>query len=64
MALMRDMRLIGPAGDQRDDRPLARGQGPHIGAAGILIALFLVQSRGTAGLGKYFGPITAVCRER
>ncbi|MGO4408442.1 MULTISPECIES: potassium transporter Kup [unclassified Brevundimonas] len=29
-------------------------------AAGILIALFLVQSRGTAGLAKFFGPITAV----
>ena len=29
-------------------------------AAGILIALFMVQSRGTAGLAKAFGPITAV----
>jgi KUP system potassium uptake protein len=29
-------------------------------SAGILIALFLVQARGTAGLAKYFGPITAV----
>ena len=29
-------------------------------SAGILIALFLVQSRGTARLAKYFGPITAV----
>jgi KUP system potassium uptake protein len=29
-------------------------------AAAILIGLFLVQSRGTAGLAKYFGPITAV----
>nr|WP_303692166.1 potassium transporter Kup [Brevundimonas naejangsanensis] len=29
-------------------------------AAGILIALFLVQSRGTAGLAKFFGPITLV----
>ncbi|RZJ98317.1 MAG: potassium transporter Kup [Brevundimonas sp.] len=29
-------------------------------AAGILIALFLVQARGTAGLAKWFGPITAV----
>ncbi|MFN3558420.1 MAG: potassium transporter Kup [Brevundimonas sp.] len=29
-------------------------------AAGILIALFLVQARGTAGLAKLFGPITAV----
>ena len=29
-------------------------------SAGILIALFLVQSRGTASLAKYFGPITAV----
>ena len=29
-------------------------------AAGILIALFMVQSRGTAGLAKLFGPITAV----
>ena len=28
--------------------------------AGILIALFMVQSRGTAGLAKAFGPITAV----
>ena len=28
--------------------------------AGILIALFLVQSKGTAGLAKFFGPITAV----
>lgn len=27
-------------------------------AAGILIALFLVQSRGTAGLARFFGPIT------
>jgi KUP system potassium uptake protein len=29
-------------------------------SAGILIALFLVQSRGTAGLAKYFGPVTAI----
>ena len=29
-------------------------------SAGILITLFLVQSRGTAGLAKLFGPITAV----
>lgn len=29
-------------------------------AAGILIALFLVQSRGTAGLAKFFGPITLI----
>jgi KUP system potassium uptake protein len=29
-------------------------------SAGILIALFLVQARGTAGLAKWFGPITAV----
>ncbi|MEW6538080.1 MAG: potassium transporter Kup [Pseudomonadota bacterium] len=29
-------------------------------SAGILIALFLVQSRGTASLAKYFGPITAI----
>jgi KUP system potassium uptake protein len=29
-------------------------------SAGILIALFMVQSRGTAGLAKFFGPITAV----
>ena len=29
-------------------------------AAGILVALFLLQARGTAGLAKYFGPITAV----
>jgi KUP system potassium uptake protein len=29
-------------------------------SAGILIALFLAQSRGTAGLAKFFGPITAV----
>jgi KUP system potassium uptake protein len=29
-------------------------------AAGILITLFLIQSRGTAGLARYFGPITAV----
>jgi len=29
-------------------------------AAVILIGLFLVQSRGTAGLAKFFGPITAV----
>ncbi|MDB5422051.1 MAG: trkD, partial [Brevundimonas sp.] len=29
-------------------------------AAAILICLFLAQSRGTAGLAKYFGPITAV----
>jgi len=28
--------------------------------AGILIALFMVQSRGTAGLAKAFGPITAI----
>ncbi|AYG94606.1 potassium transporter Kup [Brevundimonas naejangsanensis] len=27
-------------------------------AAGILIALFMVQSRGTAGLARFFGPIT------
>jgi len=29
-------------------------------SAGILIALFMVQSRGTASLAKYFGPVTAV----
>ncbi|HEX6859682.1 MAG TPA: potassium transporter Kup [Caulobacteraceae bacterium] len=29
-------------------------------AAGILIALFLVQSRGTASVARFFGPITAV----
>ena len=29
-------------------------------SAGILIALFMVQSRGTAGLARFFGPITAV----
>ena len=29
-------------------------------SAGILIALFLVQARGTAGLARFFGPITAV----
>jgi len=29
-------------------------------SAGILIALFLVQSRGTAQVARYFGPITAV----
>ena len=29
-------------------------------SAGILVALFMVQSRGTAGLAKLFGPITAV----
>jgi len=29
-------------------------------AAGILIGLFMVQSRGTQGLAKFFGPITAV----
>ncbi|MFN3512513.1 MAG: potassium transporter Kup [Phenylobacterium sp.] len=29
-------------------------------AAGILIALFMVQSRGTASVGRFFGPITAV----
>ena len=29
-------------------------------SAGILIALFLVQSRGTAQVAKFFGPITAV----
>jgi KUP system potassium uptake protein len=29
-------------------------------AAGILIGLFLVQSRGTAGLARWFGPITAI----
>ena len=29
-------------------------------AAGILIALFMVQAKGTAGLARYFGPITAV----
>ncbi len=29
-------------------------------SAAILVALFLAQSRGTAGLAKYFGPITAV----
>lgn len=28
-------------------------------SAGILIALFLVQARGTAGLARFFGPITA-----
>jgi len=29
-------------------------------AAGILIALFMVQSKGTASVGRFFGPITAV----
>lgn len=29
-------------------------------AAGILIGLFMVQSRGTQGLARFFGPITAV----
>ena len=29
-------------------------------AAGILISLFLVQSRGTASMAKFFGPLTAV----
>lgn len=29
-------------------------------SAGILIALFLVQARGTAGLARFFGPITAI----
>lgn len=29
-------------------------------SAGILIGLFMIQARGTAGLAKYFGPITAV----
>jgi KUP system potassium uptake protein len=29
-------------------------------SAGILIALFLVQSRGTASIARFFGPITAV----
>ena len=29
-------------------------------SAGILIALFLVQARGTAGLARFFGPITAL----
>jgi KUP system potassium uptake protein len=29
-------------------------------SAGILVGLFMVQSRGTAGLAKFFGPITAV----
>ncbi|MGV3579270.1 potassium transporter Kup [Brevundimonas sp.] len=29
-------------------------------SAAILIGLFLVQSRGTAGLAKYFGPLTAL----
>ena len=29
-------------------------------SVGILLALFMVQSRGTASVGKFFGPITAV----
>ncbi len=29
-------------------------------AAGILVALFMVQSRGTASVGRFFGPITLV----
>ncbi|MBN8529559.1 MAG: potassium transporter Kup [Caulobacterales bacterium] len=29
-------------------------------AAGILIALFMVQSRGTASVAKFFGPLTAI----
>ena len=29
-------------------------------SAGILIALFLVQSRGTASVAKFFGPVTAI----
>ena len=43
---------------------------PHLGkvlspfvlpiAAGILIALFMIQSRGTASMARYFGPLTAV----
>ncbi|MCH1932413.1 KUP/HAK/KT family potassium transporter, partial [Shewanella sp. A25] len=29
-------------------------------SAGILVGLFLVQSRGTASVARFFGPITAV----
>jgi KUP system potassium uptake protein len=29
-------------------------------AAGILVALFMIQSRGTASVARYFGPLTAV----
>ncbi|RZJ05678.1 MAG: potassium transporter Kup [Brevundimonas sp.] len=29
-------------------------------SAGILVGLFMIQARGTAGLAKYFGPITAL----
>ncbi len=29
-------------------------------AAGILIALFMIQSRGTASVARYFGPLTAI----
>ncbi|WP_293904370.1 potassium transporter Kup [Phenylobacterium sp.] len=46
---------------------IAPGVGKHLDqgtvqaiSAGILIALFLVQSRGTASMARYFGPITAV----
>ncbi|MDP3175499.1 MAG: potassium transporter Kup [Phenylobacterium sp.] len=45
-------------------------EAPHVGAAlkpmvlpisaGILIVLFMVQSRGTASMARFFGPITAV----
>jgi KUP system potassium uptake protein len=44
----------------------APGLGAHVEpyilpiAAGILIGLFLLQSRGTASVARYFGPITAV----
>ncbi len=44
----------------------APGLGKHLApyvlpiAAGILIALFMVQSRGTANMARYFGPLTLV----
>ena len=44
------------------DAPGVAHMGPYVLpiAAGILVALFMVQSRGTASMAKFFGPITAV----
>ncbi|MCC7266907.1 MAG: potassium transporter Kup [Caulobacteraceae bacterium] len=41
---------------------LGRGVGPFVLpiSAVILVALFLVQSRGTASMARYFGPVTAL----
>jgi len=46
----------------RDAPGIGPGFAPYVVpiAAGILIALFMIQSRGTASVARYFGPLTAL----